>query len=60
MSEWFIILVVTSGGQQRIAISEEEDGPVMGTAASREEAIEKAKNLSSMTGLDLYNSEEDE
>jgi len=60
MSEWYIILVITSDGQQRIAISTEQDGPVMSTADTKEEAIEQAKNLSDMTGLLLYNQETDE
>ncbi|MDF9409214.1 MAG: hypothetical protein A4E52_00093 [Pelotomaculum sp. PtaB.Bin013] len=60
MSEWYIILVITSDGQQRVAISTEQDGPVMATAATREEAVESAKSLSTMTGLPLYNQETDE
>ncbi|MCG9968312.1 hypothetical protein L9W92_09635 [Pelotomaculum terephthalicicum JT] len=58
MPEWFIILVITSAGQ-RIAISTEQDGPVMGTAATKEEAVEQAKDLSNLTGLPLYNQEAD-
>jgi len=58
MPEWFIILVITSEGQ-RIAISTEQDGPVMGTAATKEEAVEQAKDLSNLTGLPLYNQEAD-
>lgn len=60
MPEWFIILVITSDGQQRIAISTEQDGPVLATAATKEEAFEQAKSLSNITGLLLYNQETDD
>lgn len=58
--EWYIILVITSAGEQRIAISSEQDGSVMATVATKEEAVESAKALSDMTGLYLYDSEEDD
>jgi hypothetical protein len=59
MSEWYIILVTTAWGQ-RVAISQEMDGQVMGTAGSREEAIEQAQTLAQLIGMEIYNSELDE
>lgn len=59
MSEWFIVLAVTSGGQ-RIAVAPEQDGPVLATAATKEEAFEQAKVLSEITGLPLYNQDTEE
>lgn len=57
MSEWFVILTVTASGQW-IAISPEQDGPVLATAATQEEALDQARIISNMTGLPLYNQEE--
>jgi len=59
MPEWLIILVTASDGQ-RIAISTEPDGPVLATAATKEEALEQANNLSMITGVALFNRETDD
>ena len=54
-SEWYVILALTNAGQ-RIAIAQDMDGPVMSKESSREEAIEQAKKLSHLIGIDLYDS----
>ncbi|MCL2766498.1 MAG: hypothetical protein FWD21_02295 [Peptococcaceae bacterium] len=59
-SEWCVVLVLTEFGQ-RVAISQDNDfdGQVLCTAASKEEAVEQAVNLSRLTNMPLYNSEVD-
>jgi len=59
-SEWYVVLVITEYGQ-RVAITHDTDvdGPIVATAASREEAIEQANELAHLMGMPLYNSELD-
>lgn len=58
MSEWLVVLVMTSNGQ-RIAVSTEPDGPVLGEAPTQEEALECAFELSLMTNIPLFSREDD-
>ncbi|MDD3652678.1 MAG: hypothetical protein PHO01_00620 [Desulfotomaculaceae bacterium] len=58
MSEWLVVLVITRNGQ-RIAISTEPDGPVLGEATTQEEALKFANDISVMTGIPLFSQEYD-
>lgn len=58
MSAWLVVLVITNNGQ-RIAISSEPDGPVLGEAATQEEALKCAFELSFMTNIPLFSQEDD-
>ena len=60
VSEWYVILAITGRGQQRVAIAQDMDGPVLCTAANREEAIEQANQIATLMGFELYNSQLDE
>lgn len=53
MSEWLVVLITTNNGQ-RIAVSQEADGPVLGEAASQEEALQYASEISDLTGVPLF------
>ncbi|OPX84483.1 MAG: hypothetical protein A4E53_04267 [Pelotomaculum sp. PtaB.Bin104] len=53
MSEWLVVLITTTNGQ-RIAVSQEADGPVLGEAATREEALQSACEISDLTGVPLF------
>ena len=57
-SEWHVVLVLTAYGQ-RVAISQDSDGPIMYTADNKEDAVEQAVRLSQLTNMPLYNSELD-
>ena len=59
-SEWYVVLLITEYGQ-RVAITNDTDvdGPIVATAASKEEAIEQAGELAHLMGMPLYNSEMD-
>jgi len=57
-SVWYVIMVFTAAGQ-RIAISQDMDGVVCATCASKDEAIDQAIELSTLIGMAMFNSEED-
>ena len=59
-SEWYVVLLITEYGQ-RVAITHDTDvdGPIVATAASKEEAVEQASQLAHLMGMPLYNSEMD-